>query len=152
MSHYLSISHQLFVAEFPSQGSFPSAPLLTLFQKDGETLWKTLWKHCPGILGSLQGKWVPPFKGTWRRKWQPTPVFLPGQSHGQRTLVGYSPWGRQESDMTEGLYNNNSQRQKGFKSLEVREYRTASLRSKIEKYWVLPGTWLRRAYGFVTSG
>ena len=29
----------------------------------------------------------------WRRKWQPTPVLLPGKSHGQRTLVGYSPWG-----------------------------------------------------------
>ena len=29
----------------------------------------------------------------WRRKWQPTPVFLPGESHGQRILVGYSPWG-----------------------------------------------------------
>ena len=30
----------------------------------------------------------------WRRAWQPTPVFLPGESHGQRSLVGYSPWGR----------------------------------------------------------
>ena len=30
----------------------------------------------------------------WRRKWQPTPVFLLGESHGQRSLVGYSPWGR----------------------------------------------------------
>ena len=30
----------------------------------------------------------------WRRKWQPTPVFLPGKSHRQRSLVGYSPWGR----------------------------------------------------------
>jgi len=29
----------------------------------------------------------------WRRKWQPTPVFLLGKSHGQRTLAGYSPWG-----------------------------------------------------------
>ena len=37
----------------------------------------------------------------WRRKWQSTPVFLPGESHGQRSLVGYSPWGRKESDMTE---------------------------------------------------
>ena len=37
----------------------------------------------------------------WRRKWQPTPVFLPGGSHGQRSLVGYSPWGRKESDTTE---------------------------------------------------
>ena len=40
----------------------------------------------------------------WRRKWQPTPVLLPGKSHGQRTLVGYSPWGRKESDMTEQLH------------------------------------------------
>ena len=36
-----------------------------------------------------------------RRKWHPTPVFLPGKSHGQRSLVGYSPWGHKESDMTE---------------------------------------------------
>ena len=35
-----------------------------------------------------------------RRAWQPTPVILPGEFHGQRTLVGYSPWGRKESDMT----------------------------------------------------
>ena len=33
----------------------------------------------------------------WRREWQPTPVFLPGESHGQRSLVGYSPWGCKES-------------------------------------------------------
>ena len=33
-------------------------------------------------------------KISWRRKWQPTPVFLPGKSHGQRSLVSYSPWGR----------------------------------------------------------
>ena len=32
----------------------------------------------------------------WRRKWQPTPVFLPGEFHGQRSLVGYSPWGPEE--------------------------------------------------------
>ena len=37
----------------------------------------------------------------WRRKWQPTPVFLPGKSHGQRSLVGYSPWGRKGSDVTD---------------------------------------------------
>ena len=36
-----------------------------------------------------------------RRKWQPTPVLLPGKSHGRRSLVGCSPWGREESDMTE---------------------------------------------------
>ena len=37
----------------------------------------------------------------WRRKWQPTPVFLPGKSHGQRSLAGYSPWGCKGSDTTE---------------------------------------------------
>ena len=36
----------------------------------------------------------------WRRAWQPTPVFLPGESHGQRSLVGYSPQSRKESDTT----------------------------------------------------
>ena len=41
----------------------------------------------------------------WRRAWQPTPVFLPGESHGQRSLVGYSPWGHKESDMTEATWH-----------------------------------------------
>ena len=40
----------------------------------------------------------------WRGKWQPTPVFLPGESHGRRSLVGYSPWGRKELDMTERFH------------------------------------------------
>ena len=39
----------------------------------------------------------------WSRKWQPTPVFLPGKFHGQRSLVGYSPWGHKELDTTEQL-------------------------------------------------
>ena len=39
-----------------------------------------------------------------RRKWQPTPVFLPGKSHGQRSLAGYRPWGHKELDMTEQLF------------------------------------------------
>ena len=37
----------------------------------------------------------------WRRKWQPAPVFLPGESHGQRNLVGYSTWGCAALDMSE---------------------------------------------------
>ena len=50
-----------------------------------------------GDPGSIPGSGLFP----WRRKWQPTPVFLPGESHGQRSLVGYSPGGCQESDTTE---------------------------------------------------
>ena len=51
----------------------------------------------PRYLGSISGLERFP----WRRKWQPTPVFLPGKSHGQRSLVGYSSWGCKESDPTE---------------------------------------------------
>jgi len=39
----------------------------------------------------------------WRRKWQPTPVFLPGKSHGQRSLAVYLPWDHKESDMIKPL-------------------------------------------------
>ena len=44
--------------------------------------------------------WVDP----WRRRWHPTPLLLPGKSHGWRSLVGCSPWGREESDTTEWLH------------------------------------------------
>ena len=43
-------------------------------------------------------------RSTGEEKWQPTPVFLPGKSHGQRSLVGYSPCGQKESDITERLH------------------------------------------------
>ena len=52
-------------------------------------------KHLPAMREIQVGKI------SWRRKWQPTPVFLPGKSHGRRNLVGYSPWGRKEWEMTE---------------------------------------------------
>ena len=54
----------------------------------------------PGDLGSIPGSGRFP----WRRKWQPTPVFLPGESHGRRNLMGYSPRGRKELDRTEWLH------------------------------------------------
>ena len=38
---------------------------------------------------------------SWRRQWHPTPVLLPGKSHGRRSLVDCSPWGREELDTTE---------------------------------------------------
>ena len=46
----------------------------------------------------------PGWEDPWRRKWQSTPVVLPGKSHGQRRLVGYSLWGRKESDTTERFH------------------------------------------------
>ena len=44
----------------------------------------------------------------WSRKWQPTPVSLPGESHGQRSLVCHSPWGHKESDKTEHAHKASS--------------------------------------------
>ena len=55
----------------------------------------TMWETWVRALG-----WEDP----WRRKWQSTPVLLPGKSHGQRSLVGYSLWDRKESDTTEWLH------------------------------------------------
>ena len=50
-------------------------------------------------LPAVQEAWVG--KMPWRREWQATAGFSPGESHGQRTLAGYSPWGLRESDTTE---------------------------------------------------
>ena len=56
-------------------------------------------------LPAMQETWVQPlgWENPWRREWLLAPVFLPGEFHGQRSLVGYSPWGCKESDMAEQL-------------------------------------------------
>ena len=58
-------------------------------------------KHLPSMRETWVGK-IP-----WRKKWQPTAVLFPGKSHGQRSLVGYSPWDLKELDMTERLHSLN---------------------------------------------
>ena len=61
-------------------------------------------KNPPGDAGNMRcgfDPWVG--KILWRREWQPFPVFLPGESYGQRNLAGYSPRGCKESDMPEVL-------------------------------------------------
>ena len=72
--------------------------------------WKIPWTEEPGRLQSMESlrvrhDWVTSLSLFtflhWRRKWQPTPVFLPGESQGQGSLVGCRLWGRTESDTTE---------------------------------------------------
>ena len=67
--------------------------------------WKIQWMEEPGGLqsmGSLRATSPSLFTFMlWRRKWQPTPVFLPGESQGRGSLVGCGLWGRTESDTTE---------------------------------------------------
>ena len=57
-----------------------------------------------GIVRSLGLKYMHYYMKNGRRQWQPTPVILPGKSHGRRSLVGYSPWGLKELGMTERLH------------------------------------------------
>ena len=72
--------------------------------------WKIPWTKEPGRLQSMRFLRIRHDRATslspftfmhWRRKWQPTPVFLPGESQGQGSLVGCRLWGRTESDTTE---------------------------------------------------
>ena len=60
-------------------------------------------KNSPANAGDIRDAGSIPGLGRspWRRAWQPNPIFLPGESHGQRSLAGYSPWGRKESDTPE---------------------------------------------------
>ena len=75
--------------------------------------WKIPWTEKPGRLQSMGSQRVRHDWETslftiavfsWRRQWHPTPVLLPGKSHGQRSLMGCSPWGCEESDRTERLH------------------------------------------------
>ena len=89
---------------FPSPGYLPNPgiepgfpPLLLETSLVAHTV-----KHLPTMRRPGFNPWVG--RISWRRKWQPTPLFLPGESHGQRSLVGYSPWGHKELDTTERLH------------------------------------------------
>ena len=62
------------------------------FHSDVPSVYWFIWHSTPKLCSMEYGfnSWVG--KIPWRRKWQPTPAFLPGESHGQRSLAGYSPW------------------------------------------------------------
>ena len=94
LQHYSSEASIL----WPS--AFFTAQLSHPYMTTGKTIALTIWinlswqnyvspflVHCLGL--------------SWRRQWHSTPVLLPGKARGQRSLVGYSPWGCEESDMTE---------------------------------------------------
>ena len=99
---------------YSSNMYLPSTFLQKAMAPHSSTLaWKILWTEEPGRLqsmGSLRVRhdWAPSLSlctfMPWRRKWQPTPVFLPGESQGRGSLVGCRLWGRKESDTTERLH------------------------------------------------
>ena len=67
-----------------------------------QDLWSSLVAQMVKNPPAMQETWVRSlgWEIPWRRAWQPTPVFLPGESNRQRSLAGYSPWGHKESDTT----------------------------------------------------
>ena len=108
---------------FPSSRDLPHQRYNPSHQQKVEGSWRRGYVaqlSCsePGVPGGASGKestcqctrhrrcGFNPWAGkiNWRREWQPTPVFSPGKFHGQRSMAGYSPWGRKESDMTERLH------------------------------------------------
>ena len=71
-----------------------------------QTVWLSWWLRWSSVCLQCGRPGFDPWVGKipWRRIWQPTPAFLPGKSHRQRSLVDYSPLGLKESDMTEHLH------------------------------------------------
>ena len=98
------------VLSFLYGATLTSIPKKAMAPHSSTFAWKTPWMAEPGRLQSMGllrvgHNWATSLSlftfMHWRRKWQPTPVFLPGESQGQRSLVGWHLWGRTESDMTE---------------------------------------------------
>ena len=101
-------------------------PLAALATHSNTLAWKLPWTEEPGRLQSMGSRRVECDWATslslftfmpWRRKWQPTPVFLPGESQGRGSLVGCHPWGHTESDTTEATEQ--QQQQQGESLLDL---------------------------------
>ena len=105
----LARTHGSFIPSF-LRNLYTILPEKAMAPHSSTLAWKILWTEEPGRLqsmGSLRVRhdwatWLSLFTFMhWRRKWQPTPVFLPGESQGRWSLVGCRLWGRTESDTTE---------------------------------------------------
>ena len=104
---------QFFASGGQSIGASASTSILPMHMQDwvplGWTGWISLQSKGPSRVFSNTTVQKHQFLATfmvqhWRRQWQPTPVLLPGNSHGQRSLVGCNPWGRKESDTSEQVH------------------------------------------------
>ena len=94
----------LFVVEHLTPLPFPQMGFL--FLEMAFLVRTSLVAQTVKCLPTMQETWVQSlgWEDPWRRQWHPTPVLLPGKSHGWRILVGYSPWGGKESNTTERLH------------------------------------------------
>ena len=107
----------------------------------GTPAWKIPWMEEPGGLQSMGSLRVGHDWATslftfmhWRRKWQPTPVFLPGESQGRRSLVGCSLWGRTESTRLKRLSSSSSKDLRMFWVHSWSDRAEINLRTEISYY------------------
>ena len=110
------MQHARFLCLWDSPGKYTGvgchALLQGIFPTQGLYLCLIMFPALAGRLFTTSATWealyklylILPMYNHWRRQWHPTPVLLPGKSHGQRSLVGCSPWGRWGSETTVGLH------------------------------------------------
>ena len=117
--------------------------------------WKIPWMEEPGGLQSMRSLRVGHNWATslslftsmrWRRKWQPTPVFLPGESQGRGSLVGCRLWGRAESDTTERLSSSSKAQYSAWHTVCVIDFQKSSLSNAI---FLLLSSFLYFSLGFL---
>ena len=112
--------------------------------------WKIPWTEEPGGPQSMGSLRVGQDSATslslftfmhWRRKWQPTPVLLPGESQGRQSLVGYSPWGHTELDTTEATQQQQQHRSLYFKETKnkqtIKDLNTLNMFYLMDIYYAL---------------
>ena len=109
---YRFLKRQVRWSGIPNVYLFTQRPEKAMAPNSSTLAWKIRWTEETGRLQSMgsrrvEHEWATSlsfFTFNWRRKWQPTPVLLPGKSDGRRSLVGYSLRGHKESDTTERLH------------------------------------------------
>ena len=112
--NFVNLWPALFCTPRPNLPVTPRSSWLPTFEfqssiMERTSFWVLLLESLVGFPGGSNGKNSPAMqdpwvrKTPWKRKWQPTPVILPGEFHEQRSLAGYSPWDCKESGMTEQL-------------------------------------------------
>ena len=142
-------THSRLVAKWAWQVAFPQVGL------SGIPSYRLFWGFPGGTIGKESAcqcrrhkrhrfvAWIG--KIPWGRKWQPTPVFLPGGVHGQRSLVGYSPWGCKESDTTKVTEHTQTHAQWGnqadFITVSVKKSKSAHVQGIKEMLkWIIKET------------
>ena len=110
--------------------------------------------YCRHLKKVIKAKYDNP----WRKKWQPSPALLPGKSHGQRSLVGCSPWGHKELDTTKRLHFQSFHFSLSFSFSIIFTFHFHALEKEMATHssilvWRIPGTeaWWTAVYGVTQS-